>query len=118
MKLLFTGINIHYTNIYVLIREIMLFLVTNLCFFYKASHQGKVCYKEKRVCSILESLINNLSVKFRGAMFPQQVGISIATHFIPVLADGFLYSYEKDLFQNFEKNENIKDVTALNFTYR
>ena len=68
--------------------------------------------------SMLESLIDNISVSFGGILFQQVVGIPMGTNCAPLLADLFLYSYESEFLQKLVKDKKIHDARAFNFTYR
>ena len=66
-----------------------------------------------RGTSMLEFLIDNIFVSFRGILFQQVVGIPMGTNCAPLLADLFLYSYESEFLQKLVKDKKIHD-----FTYR
>jgi hypothetical protein len=51
------------------------------------------------VISMLEFLIDNIFVSFRGILFQQVVGIPMGTNCAPLLADLFLYSCESEFLQ-------------------
>ena len=44
----------------------------------------------------MESLVDNMYVRFGGQLFRQMVGIPMGTNCAPLLADLFLYSYENE----------------------
>ena len=48
---------------------------------------------------MLESLVDNMFVKFSSKIFQQIVGIPMGTNCAPLLADLFLYSYESEFFK-------------------
>ena len=87
--------------------------------FFKKIQNGKACYSEEQVISMLEFLIDNMFVSFGGLLFQQVVGIPMGTNCAPLLADLFLYSYESEFLQKFVKDKKmIHEARAFNFTYR
>jgi hypothetical protein len=68
---------------------------TSSIYLYAISNKiqnGKTCYSEEQVISILEFLIDNIFVSFGGTLFQQVVGIPMDTNCAPLLADLFLSS--------------------------
>jgi hypothetical protein len=57
------------------------------------------CYSEEQVISMLEFLIDSIFVSFGGILFQQVVGIPMGMNCAPLLADLFLYSYERSWFK-------------------
>ena len=51
-------------------------------------------YTASDICKMIESLVDNIYVRFGGQLFQQMVGIPMGTNCAPLLADLFLYSYE------------------------
>ena len=90
----------------------------NSTYFSNKIQKGKTCYSEEQVISMLEFLIDNIFVSFRGILFQQVVGIPMGTNCAPLLADLFLYTYESELLQKLVKDKKIHDARAFNFTYR
>ena len=45
---------------------------------------------------MIEFLVDNIYVRFRGQLFRQMVGIPMGTNSAPLVADLFLYSYENE----------------------
>ena len=88
----------------------------HICF--KQYSKSKTCYSEEQVISMLEFLIDNISVSFGGILFQQVIGISMATNCAPLLADLFLYSYESEFLQQLVKDKKIHEARDFNFTYR
>jgi hypothetical protein len=63
-------------------------------------------FSETDIFNMLEFLIDNIFVMFRGSVFQQTVGIPMGTNCAPLLADLFLYSHEADFIQGLlKKNE-------------
>ena len=88
-------------------------------YFSNKIQNGKACYSEEQVISMLEFLIDNMFVSFGGLMFQQVVGIPMGTNCAPLLVDLFLYSYESEFLQKLVKDKKmIHEAKAFNFTYR
>ena len=51
---------------------------------------------EDDIIKMLEFLVDNIFVDFRGKVFQLIVGIPMGTNCAPLLADIFLYSYEAE----------------------
>ena len=61
---------------------------------------------------MLDFLIDNILVTFRGAIFQQQFGIPMGTNFASLLAILFLYSYKTEFLQVL--NPLIINVLSIN----
>ena len=57
---------------------------------------GDNLYTADQICRMVEFLIDNIFVKFGGCLFRQVIGIPMGTNCAPLLADLFLYSYERN----------------------
>ena len=67
---------------------------------------------------MLEFLIDNIFVIFRGCVFQQTVGIPMGTNCAALLADLFLYLYEEDFIQGLLKKNEKRVARFFNFTFR
>ena len=56
---------------------------------------GGNLYTADQICRMVEFLIDNVFVKFGGCLFHQVIGIPMGPNSAPLLADLFLYSYER-----------------------
>ena len=57
---------------------------------------GDNLYTADQICTMVEFLIDNISVKFGGCLFHQVIGIPMVTNCAPLLVDLFLFSYESE----------------------
>ena len=64
-------------------------------YFVKEHSDSKNKYTEDDIINMLEFLVDNIFVVFGGKIFQQIVGIPMGTNCAPLLADIFLYSYER-----------------------
>ena len=87
-------------------------------FMYSKKQNGKTCFTEEQVISMLKFLIDNTFVEFGGRLFQQIVGIPMGTNCAPLLADLFLFSYESEFLQTLVKNKKIKEARLFNYSFR
>ena len=57
-------------------------------------------YAADNICKMIEFLIDNIFEQFGGCLFHQVTGIPMGANCAPLLADLFLYSYEKEFLDN------------------
>ena len=61
------------------------------------------------MCDALSYLLDNIYIRFGTKLYRQIVGIPMGTNCAPLVADLFLYCYERD-FMDFHNNDNKADV--------
>ena len=56
--------------------------------------------------------MKNIYVQFDGMVYQQIVGIPMATNCAPLIADLFLYCYERDFMSDLQKSKcfDLKDI--------
>ena len=54
--------------------------------------------------------MENIYVQFDGMVYQQIVGISMGTNCSPLIADLFLYCYERDFMSNLQKSKRLIDL--------
>ena len=62
--------------------------------------------------------MGNIYVQFEDRVCQQIVGIPMGTNCAPLIADLFLYCYEKDLMSNLHKSKKLDLVDKFNYTSR
>ena len=67
---------------------------------------------------MIEFLIDNIFVQFRGCLFRQMIGIPLGTNCAPLLADLFLYPYENEFLDNMIRNGHRRLASSFNLCYR
>ena len=83
-------------------------------FFYR----GYTLWSCQNVCDALSYLVDNIYIRFGNKLYRQIVGISMGTNCAPLVADLFLFCYEKD-FMTSLSNDNQAGITeAFNLTSR
>ena len=67
---------------------------------------------------MIESLVDNIYVRFDGQLFRQTVGIPMGTNCAPLLADLFLYSYENEFLDKLIKEGKRNLARKFSLLYR
>ena len=75
-------------------------------------------YTANDICKMIEFLVDNIYIRFGGQLFRQMVGIPMGTNCAPLLADLFLYSYEKEFLDKLIKEGKRKLARRFNLSYR
>ena len=57
-----------------------------------------------------------INVQFDGIVYQQIVGISMGTNCTPLIADLFLYCYERDFMSNIQKSKGFDLINKFNDT--
>ena len=89
-----------------------LFLACNnkKAFFTSADHYwGYHLWSCQNVCDALSFLLDNIYIRFDTKLYRQIVGIPMGTNCAPLVADLFLFCYERDFMKNLS-SDNQADV--------
>jgi hypothetical protein len=70
------------------------------------------------VCGALSFLLDNIYVGFGNTLFKQIIGIPMGTNCAPLVADLFLYCYERDFMLSLSENTQQDVILAFNNTSR
>ena len=74
-------------------------------------------YTADNICKMIEFLIDNIFVQLGGRLFHEVIGIPMETNFASLLADLFLYSYEKEVVDNMIRGGHRKLARSFNLCY-
>ena len=74
--------------------------------------------KEKKMCAALHYHLDNIFVRFCRKLNKQIVGIQPGTNCAPLVADLFLFCYERDFMLSISNNTQADVIEALNSTSR
>ena len=78
--------------------------------FFTSSDQSRyTLWSCQNVCDALSYLLDNIYIRFGTKLYRQIVGIPMGTNCAPLVADLFLYCYERD-FMDSLNNNNQSDV--------
>ena len=72
----------------------------------------------QNVCDALLFLLDNIYIRFGTKLYRQFVRIPIGTYYAPLVADLFLFCYEKDFMKNLSSVNQADVIKAFNFTSR
>ena len=75
------------------------------------------CHYQK-VCEALTFLLDNIYIIFGSKLYSQIVGIPMGTNCAPLVADLFLFCYERDFMLSLSEDNQSDVVEAFNSTSR
>ena len=73
--------------------------------FLATRNDSYKCWSCSELCEAFTFLMENIYVQFHGMVYQQIVGIRMGTNCAPLLADSFLYCYERDFMSDFHKSK-------------
>ena len=72
----------------------------------------------QNVCDALSYLLDNIYIRFGTRLYRQIVGIPMGTNCAPLVADLFLYCYERDFMDSLNNDNQADVIEAFNSTSR
>ena len=72
----------------------------------------------QKMCDALHYLLDNIFIRFGLKLYRQIVGIPIGTNCAPLVADLFLFCYERDFMLSLSDNNQTDIIEAFNSTSR
>ena len=72
----------------------------------------------QNVCDALTFLLDNIFIRFGTNLYRQLVGIPMGTNCAPLVADSFLFYYERDLMMYLSVDKQADAIDAFNTTSR
>ena len=101
-------------------RENVTFLACNFerAFFTNSIVKRYTMWTCDEVCKALSLLLDNIYVRFGNNVFKQVIGIPMGTNCAPLVADLFLYCYERDFMLGLSQDHQADIITAFNKTSR
>ena len=70
------------------------------------------------MCDALHYLLDNIFIRFGSKLYRQIVGIPMGTNCTPLVADLFLFCYERDFMLSLSDNNQADSIEAFNSTSR
>ena len=70
------------------------------------------------MCDALNYLLANIFIRFGSKLYRQIVGIPMGTYCAPLVADLFLFCYERDFMLSLSDNNQADIIEAFNSTSR
>ena len=71
-----------------------------------------------RICDALSFLLDNIYIRFGTKLYRQVVGIPMGTNCAPLVADLFLFCYERDFMKDLSNDNQADIIKAFNSTSR
>ena len=72
----------------------------------------------QNVCDALTFLLDNIFIRFGTNLYRQVVGIPMGTYCAPLVADLFLFCYERDFMMSLSDDKQADVIDAFNTTSR
>ena len=72
----------------------------------------------QKICDALHYLLDNIFIRFGSKLYRQIVGKPMGTNFAPLVADLFLFCYERDFMLSLSYNNQTDIIEAFNSTSR
>ena len=72
----------------------------------------------QKVCEALTFLLDNIYIRFGSKLYKQIVGIPMSTNCAPLVADLFLFCYERDFMLSLSEDNQSDVIEAFNSTSR
>ena len=101
-------------------REEALYLACNEepAFFASEKHKKYDLWYCQKVTDALIYLLDNIYIRFGSKLYRQNVGIPMGTNCAPLVADLFLFCYERDFMKSLTKEKRYDLIDAFNSTSR
>lgn len=101
-------------------REKSLFLACNAerAFFTDEQVKHYTMWTCSEVCEALTFLLDNIFVRYGNSIYRQVIGIPMGTNCAPLVADLFLYCYERDFMLSLNPSSQSEVISAFNDTSR
>ena len=91
---------------------------TRCAFFTSEQPKGFKLWSCPKVCDALHYLLDNIFIRFGSKLYRQIVGIPVGTNLAPLVADLFLFCYERDFMLSLSDNNQADVVEAFYSTSR
>ena len=101
-------------------REGSLYLACNdkNAFFTSEQPKRYKLWSCQRMCDVLRYLLDNIFIRFGSKLYRQIVCIPMGTNCAPLVADLFLFCYERDFMLSLSDNNQADIIEAFNSTSR
>ena len=87
--------------------------------FFTSSDQSRyTLWSCQNVCDALSYLLDNIYIRFGTKLYRQIVRIPMGTNCAPLVADLFLYCYERDFMDSLNHDNQANVIEAFNSTSR
>ena len=87
--------------------------------FFTSEHQNRYkLWSCQNMCEALTYPLDNIFIRFGTKLYRHIVGIPMGTNFAPLIADLFLFCFERDLLASLSCNKEAEIIQAFNSTSR
>ena len=102
------------------IRENTQYLACNeeCAFFTSDVYNNHNLWSCQKVCDALVYLLDNIFIRFGTKLYRQTIGIPMGTNCAPLVADLFLFCYERDFMKSLSRENQADIIEAFNSTLR
>ena len=102
------------------IRENIRYLACNeeCAFFTSDVYNNHTLWSCQKVCDVLVYLLDNIFIRFGTKFYRQTIGIPMETNCAPLVADLFLFCYERDFMKSLSRENQADIIEAFNSTSR
>ena len=87
-------------------------------FFSDKEYETYKMWTPDELCDALSFLLDNIFVRFGDTVYRQVVGIPMGTNCAPLIADLFLYTFERDFIRNLVKEKKYDVLMGFSRTSR
>ena len=112
-------------NLLILLKEsfrekalLILHLMTEMHFLLQKNLKKNHAWSCQNVCDALTFLMDNIFIRFGTKLYRQVVWIPMGTNFAPLVADLFLFCYERDFMKSLSDDKQADVIDAINTTSR
>ena len=92
--------------------------MTEMHFFTSEKPKKYHAWLSQNFCDALTFLLDHIFIRFGTKLYRQVVGIPIGTNCAPLVADVFLFCYERDFMMSLSDDKQADVIDALNTTPR
>ena len=101
------------------IRENTQYLACNEeCALFTSDVYNNNLWSCQKVCDALDYLLDNILIRFGTKLYRQIIGIPMGTNCAPLVADLFLFCYERDFMKSLSRENQADIIGAFNSTSR
>ena len=93
-------------------------VMTERLFFTSSDQSRYTLLSCQNVCNALSYLLDNIYIRFGTKLYRQIVGIPMGTNCAPLVADLFLYCYERDFIDSLNHDNQADVIESFNSTSR
>ena len=89
-----------------------------MCFFPSDVYKNNNIWSCQKVCDVLVYLSDNIFIRFGTKLYRQTIGIPMGTNYAPLVADLFLFCYDRDFMKSLSRASQADIIEAFNSTSR